>query len=56
MAIDKDDFIKNFEEQIRNLESLKKAAQDGIDRAYQNLKRINDGDPIEEVFRVPPKQ
>jgi hypothetical protein len=42
--------MKNFENQLRLLESMKKAIDGAIDRANQRLKRINDGEPIEKVF------
>jgi len=51
---------KNFENQIRLLESLKRSVEGAIDRANIRLKRIKDGEPIEKVFEsdgpVRPKQ
>jgi hypothetical protein len=57
MAIDKDAFVKGFQQQIQLLMDLDKEVQAAIGRANKNLKRINDGEPIETVFGpVPPKQ
>jgi len=55
MEID-EGFIGKFKIQIEVLKGVEKAVQDAIARANQNLKRIEDGEPIEKVFApVPPK-
>lgn len=57
MDKEREEFIERFKLQIRSFEGMQKSLQEGIDRAKQNLKRIDeDGEPIEKVFGVPPKK
>ncbi|CAH2405005.1 hypothetical protein [Mesorhizobium ventifaucium] len=58
MAIITDEFIKNFQNQIYALKSLEKKIQDAIVRGNYELEQLNKnkGEPVEKVFRVPPKK
>jgi hypothetical protein len=53
MEIDKES-IKNFEDQIDLLKSLKESIEGAIDRANDRLKLLKKGEPIEKVFELPP--
>lgn len=53
MAID----MKNFEQQILNLEKMRDAIQGAINRAKDRLDRIqNKNEPFEKVFETDRKQ
>jgi hypothetical protein len=49
MAVDKD-FIERFNEQIRVLENIKESVEGAIKTAKGQLKRIEAGEPMDDVF------
>ena len=55
MAIEKD-FIDRFQQQIDLLKNLEQAVQDAIVRAEGQIKKMRDGESMEQVFGPVPSK
>lgn len=58
MAIDRDDFIKRFQQELKLLRNLKDRVDEAIGRAETKINQVvNEGKSVEDVFgSVPPKE